>query len=60
MLQTLKLSPEQVRLAFLCLVGKEPYQNLPPELKELDQEEWQQLATFLVALEKQKELESLH
>jgi hypothetical protein len=54
-----ELEPEEVSLAFLCLVGKESMQNLPPQLQELDPKQWEYLAHLLVMLETEQSLSSV-
>jgi hypothetical protein len=60
-MKVLELSPEHVSEAFLCLAGKKKYSdNLPPELLQLKDEEWGQLASLLMSLEVEQGMSVLH
>ena len=60
MVQLEDLKPEEVSLAFLCLVGKRPLAQLPPHLKVLTQEQWECLARLLHVLESEQSQASIH
>jgi hypothetical protein len=60
MLKPVKLSPDEVSLAFLYLSGTQPGRLLPPRLKQLTLVDWQQLAYLLEMLEQERELHPLH
>jgi hypothetical protein len=59
-LETLQLTPEEVSLAFLCLVGERKQSSLPPSLTKLELHQWQYLAHLLVMLEQERDLSQLH
>ena len=52
-----ELSPEQVSLAFLCLLQQA---QPSPQLKQLKQEDWEELAHLLACLQAEKELSQVH
>jgi hypothetical protein len=51
------LTPELVSQAFLCLtLNQEP----PPELQQLSEQEWEEIAKLLFFLEEEKKLSKVH
>jgi hypothetical protein len=59
-LDVLELTPEEVSLAFLCLVGEQKSSNLPSNLQNLEVHQWQYLAHLLAMLEEERSLSQLH
>ena len=54
------LELEDVSVAFLLLAGKLPPQDLPPQLQNLEERDWEALVGLLSRLEAEKLVSRVH
>ena len=59
-MDVMKLTPEEVSQAFLFLAGQQTQKELPPQLQELSQETWEELAKMLWALKEEQIQSTMH